>query len=207
MLTIFGYRASINVRKVLWLCEELNLAYRMENWGGGTRSTSEPEFLRLNPVGMVPVIDDAGFVLWESNTILRYLTASRGRKDLLPDDARLRASIEKWMDWQVSDFNNSWRIAFQGLVRRNPDYQNKEAIARSVAAFSDLVARIGIEIDRQGGYVCGESFTLADIPIGLSLHRWHALPAEKPHLPVIEAYYERLCSRSGFQMHGLNGGP
>lgn len=207
MLTIFGYRASINVRKVLWLCEELDLSYGTEDWGGVSRPTSSPEFLRLNPVGMVPVINDDGFILWESNTILRYLTASRGRTDLLPDDLRQRASLEKWMDWQFSDFNNSWRAVYQGLVRKKPEYQDKALIAQSLDAFSDCVGRVGAEIDRNGGYICGDSFTLADIPIGLSIHRWRALPAEKPSFPVIEDYYERLCSRAGFNKFGLNGGP
>ncbi|MGV1761019.1 glutathione S-transferase family protein [Rhizobium sp. A22-96] len=207
MLTIFGYRGSINVRKVLWLCAELGLNYSTEDWGGGTRPTSSPEFLRLNPAGMVPVIDDDGFILWESNTILRYLAASRGRTDLLPDDLKQRASIEKWMDWQVSDFNNSWRVAFQALVRKNPAYQDKTAIAQSLDTFSDLVGRVAAQIDRSGGYVCGGSFTLADIPIGLSIHRWRALPAARPDLPIIEDYYERLCSRAGFREFGLNGGP
>lgn len=206
MLTIFGYRASINVRKVLWLCEELELSYHMEEWGGSTRPTVSAEFLRLNPVGMVPVIDDDGFVLWESNTILRYLAASRGREDLLPADARRRASIEKWMDWQVSDFNFSWRHVYQGLVRKNPDYQDKLAITRSLETFSDFVSRVGAEIDRRGGYICGADFTLADISIGLSIHRWRALPAEKPHFQIIEDYYERLSSRPGFETYGVNGG-
>ncbi|WP_267551527.1 glutathione S-transferase family protein [Rhizobium rhizogenes] len=207
MLTIFGYRGSINVRKVLWLCAELDLNYSTEDWGGGSRPTSSPEFLRLNPAGMVPVIDDDGFILWESNTILRYLAASRGRTDLLPDDLKQRASIEKWMDWQVSDFNNSWRVAFQGLVRKNPAYQDKAVIAQSLDVFSDLVGRVAAQIDRNGGYICGSSFTLADIPIGLSIHRWRALPAAKPDFPVIENYYERLCSTAGFREFGLNGGP
>jgi glutathione S-transferase len=207
VLTIFGYRASINVRKVLWLCEELDLSYRTEDWGGGSRPTSSPEFLSLNPVGMVPVIDDDGFILWESNTILRYLAASRSRADLLPEDARQRATIEKWMDWQVSDFNSSWRTAYQGLVRKKPEYQDKTAIAQSLETFSDLVGRVAAEIDRKGGYICGNSFTLADIPIGLSIHRWRALPAAKPNFPVIEDYYERLCLRAGFNKFGLNGGP
>ncbi|MBX3492593.1 MAG: glutathione S-transferase, partial [Parvibaculum sp.] len=120
MLKICGHAGSINVRKVLWLCEELGLAFTREDWGGAFRSTAEPAFRAINPFGMVPVIKDEDFVLAESNAILRYLAASRGRDDLLPAEAKARARIEAWMDWQVSDFNNSWRAVFQARVRNNP---------------------------------------------------------------------------------------
>jgi len=153
MLKIFGYRASINVRKVLWMCEELGLDFVQEDWAGGFRSTATPDFRKLNPAGLVPVIDDDGFVLWESNVILRYLAASRARRDLLPEEPRARATIEKWMDWQASDFNNSWRAAFQGLVRKNPQFRDAD-IARSVDDFCELVSRVSAEISRNGGYIC-----------------------------------------------------
>jgi glutathione S-transferase len=205
MLKIFGYRASINVRKVLWMCEELGLDFVQEDWAGGFRSTATPDFRKLNPAGLVPVIDDDGFVLWESNVILRYLAASRARRDLLPEEPRARATIEKWMDWQASDFNNSWRAAFQGLVRKNPQFRDAD-IARSVDDFCELVSRVSAEISRNGGYICGDEFTLADIPIGLSIHRWRALPANKPDDPVADAYYTRLCERPGFRTFGQNGG-
>lgn len=118
MLRIYGYAGSINVRKVLWACVELDLAFEPEDWGGSHRPISEPLFRALNPVAMVPVIDDAGTIVWESNAIIRYLAASRDRYDLLPGDPAARARVEMWMDWQVSDFNNSWRVAFQGWCKR-----------------------------------------------------------------------------------------
>jgi glutathione S-transferase len=207
MLRVLGYAQSINVRKVLWTCAELDLPFDREDWGAQFRSTSEPDFLALNPVGMVPVIDDDGVVVWESNTIIRYLAASRGRLDLLPTDPAARARAEMWMDWQATDFNNSWRGAFQGLVRNNPDYQDTNVVERSLAAFSRMVAIVDAQLTKAGGYIAGPDFTLADIPIGLSIHRWRSLPAEKPKLAHIERYYERLCERPGFQQYGKNGGP
>lgn len=207
MLRIYGYARSINVRKVLWTCAELGLSFEREDWGGSYRSTSDPAFLALNPVGLVPVIDDDGVIVWESNTIVRYLTATRGRDDLLPDDARMRALIEMWMDWQASDFNNSWRVAFQGLVRKNPEFQDGPAIERSLANFSRMVAIIDAQLAISGGYVCGPSFSVGDIPIGLSIHRWRSLCAQKPRLCNIEDYYERLCERAGFRQYGRDGGP
>jgi glutathione S-transferase len=207
MLRIYGYAASINVRKVLWACAELGLDYAREDWGGGFRPTADPTFRTLNPVGMVPVLDEDGAVLWESNSIIRYLAASRGRSDLLPADPRERARIEMWMDWQGSDFNNSWRVAFQGLVRKNPDYQDAAAIERSLEAFTGHVRIVDAELARSGGHICGPDFSLADIPIGLSIHRWRSLPAAKPSLAHAEGYYDRLCERDGFRRFGRDGGP
>jgi glutathione S-transferase len=206
MMCVYGYAGSINVRKVLWACVELGLDFEREDWGSTFRPTSDPAFLALNPVGMVPVIDDEGTVIFESNTIIRYLAASRGRVDLLPAHPRQRAQVEMWMDWQASDFNNSWRAAYQGLVREHPDYQNAGAIARSMAAFSRMVAIVDAQLAVSGGYICGQHFSLADIPIGLSIHRWRSLPAEKPRLAIVEHYYERLCERAGFRQYGQNGG-
>lgn len=207
MLKIYGYAGSINVRKVLWMCEELELPCEREDWGGGFRSTSEPAFRALNPVGMVPVIDDGGTIVWESNVIVRYLAASRGRTDLAPADPAQRAHVEQWMDWQASDFNNSWRVAFQGLVRKNPAFQDPAAIESSVNLFSSLVGIVDAQLGRTGAYIAGERFTIADIAIGLSLHRWHSIPMTRPHYRNVERYYELLLERRGFARHGRDGGP
>jgi glutathione S-transferase len=206
MLRIYGYAASINVRKVLWACAELDLTFEREDWAGPFRPTSDPVFLALNPVGMVPVINDNGAIIWESNAIIRYLANSRTRWDLLPEDARRRAHVEMWMDWQASDFNNSWRVAFQGLVRRNPDH-DASAIEHSITTFSRMVAVVNAQLAKSGGYICGPRFSLADIPIGLSVHRWRSIQADKPRFPNIDRYYDRLCERSGFRQYGRDGGP
>lgn len=205
-LRIYGYAGSINVRKVLWACAELDLPFDREDWAGPFRPTSDPAFLALNPVGMVPVIDDHGAIVWESNTIIRYLAASRGRGDLLPGDPLRRAQIEMWMDWQASDLNNGWRVAFQGLIRKNPDHQDPEAIQRSLATCARMLAVIDAHLAGSGGYMCGEGFTLADIPIGLSVHRLRSLQ-QHPSLSNISRYYERLCKRPGFRQYGRDGGP
>lgn len=207
MLRVYGYAASINVRKVLWTCAELNIPFEREDWAGPFRATSDPVFLALNPVGMVPVIDDDGAIVWESNAIIRYLAATRGRRDLLPENPSQRAHVEMWMDWQASDFNNSWRVAFQGLVRKNPDFQDVDAIEKSVDTFSRMVGLIDAQLEKAGGHVCGEHFSLADIPIGLSIHRWRSIPVAKPALKNVDVYYDRLCERPGFRRYGRDGGP
>jgi len=206
MLTVYGYAGSINVRKVLWTCGELGLAFERVDWGGGTRSVADPAFLALNPVGMIPVLRDGGHVLWESNSIVRYLAARERREDLLPADPAARAGVERWMDWQVSDFNNSWRYAFQAKVRGNPDFQDPERIAKSWRQFCGMVEVLDRELGRTGAFIAGPHFTCADIAIGLSVHRWLSIPLERPALPQVARYYEILCEREGFRIYGRDGG-
>jgi glutathione S-transferase len=207
MLKIYGYAQSINVRKVLWACDELGLAFEREDWGGSFRSTSDAQFRAMNPVGMVPVIEDGGTLVWESNVIVRYLASSRGRADLLPSEPAARARVEQWMDWQASDFNNSWRVCFQALVRRNPAYQDIAAIEASADLLNRMVGIIDSELANTGGYIAGAGFTVADIAIGLSLHRWHCVPMSRPHYDNVNRYLARLSERRGFVRYGRESGP
>jgi glutathione S-transferase len=206
MLTILGKSTSINVRKVLWTCTELQLTYRLEQWGSGFRSTDTPEFRALNPNAMVPVIRDGELVLWESNTICRYLATKEHRVDLLPQEAGSRALVEQWMDWQAAELNNSWRYAFMALVRQSTAH-TAEAIAASARNWNRHMEILDAQLATTGAYVTGAVFTLADVVLGLSTHRWFMTPMDKPLLPAVSAYYERLSEREGFRMHGRNGIP
>lgn len=207
MLKIYGHAGSLNVRKVLWLCEELALPFEREDWGGRFRPVTDPQFRSLNPVGMIPVIDDGGVLVWESNVIVRYLAASRGRTDLLPPDPASRARVEQWMDWQASDLNNSWRVSFQALVRRNSAFNNQSAIDASLQQVSAMLGIIDAQLGRTGAYLTGDQFTVADIVIGLSLHRCLSIPAPLARYHQVARYLEQLAERSGFIRHGRDGGP
>ncbi|MBV8666992.1 MAG: glutathione S-transferase [Burkholderiaceae bacterium] len=205
-ITILGRASSINVKKVLWTCAELGLAFEREDWGGNTRPTTSPEFLAWNPNAMVPVIRDGEFVLWESNSIIRYLANRYGDAVLYPAEPTARARVDQWMDWQASDLNRSWSYAFMALVRESPAHRDKTQIA---ASCDDWARHMAI-LDRQleaGAYVTGAAFTLADIPIGLSVHRWFSTPFEHAKFPAVEAYYKRLRERAGFREYGANGTP
>ena len=207
MLKLLGKMSSINVRKVRWLCAELPLEIEHEDWGSGFRSTQTPEFLALNPNALVPVIRDGEFVLWESNTICRYLAGREGRVDLLPTSPQARARVEQWMDWQATELNTAWRYAFMALVRQSPMHRDASAIAASVAEWNRLMSLLDAQLRRTGAYAAGSSFTLADIVLGLSTHRWFETPMERPALPAVKAYYERLSERPAFLAHGRNGMP
>jgi glutathione S-transferase len=204
-LKILGRTSSINVRKVLWTCQELGIAYDREDWGIGFTPTQSPEFLALNPNAQVPVIVDDNGVLWESNTICRYLVGLHRRHDLLPAEPWPRAKVEQWMDWQATELNPSWGYAFHALVRKNPDFQDPQRIAAGVRGWNDKMGLLEQRLIDTGAYVAGDDFTLADILIGLSVHRWRMTPMERPSYPAVDAYYARLSQRPGFKAFALDG--
>ncbi len=205
MLQIFGKAESINVAKVLWTCAELGLDFEREDWGGGYRSPKEAAFLAINPNGMVPAIRDGDFTLWESNSIIRYLASQYGGEALYPRDPRERARIDQWIDWQASDLNASWRYAFSALVRKLPGFADEKEIARSLESWGRNMAILDRQLAATGAYVARTDFTLADIPIGLSVLRWRQTPTGHGGLLFVDAYYQRLLDREGFRRVGVNG--
>ena len=207
MLRILGRASSINVRKVLWTCAELDLPYEREDWGTGYRSTASAEFLALNPNAMVPVIVDGDFVLWESNAICTYLAGQYPRNGLLPTSPRERARVEQWMGWQATELNNAWRYLFMARVRNSPSYTDQSSIALSESQWNHCMALLDRQLERTGAFVTGADFSLADVVLGLSVNRWYLTPMQRPDLPAVAAYYERLSERRGFLLHGRNGEP
>ncbi|WP_322044220.1 glutathione S-transferase [Paraburkholderia sp. J67] len=207
MLQILGKASSINVRKVLWTCAELDIVFTREDWGVGFHSTHTPEFLALNPNAMVPVIRDGDFVLWESNTIIRYLANREHATHLYPTPAPARARVDQWMDWQATDLNKSWAYAFLALTRRLPDYQDPEQIAQSCTAWSRHMTIIERQLEKTGGFIAGTSFTMADIPIGLSVNRWLETPLAHEDFPATLAYMDRMRGRPGYADYCRNGIP
>lgn len=208
MLKIYGRANSINVRKVLWVAEEIGLKCTREDWGRGFRATSEPEFQRVSAFGVVPVIEDDGFILRESNTIVRYLASKHGRADLYPTELKARALAEQWMDWAATDCYQSLRPVFLGLVvKMAPFKDDSAALAAAARDWAGHMQRLDRHLAANGPYVCGASFTVGDIPVGLVVNRWLMSPIERPSAPAVAAYYERLSERPAYRLHGRNGTP
>ena len=199
MLTIIGKPASINVRKVLWTCVELGLPFVRIDW--------REEHAALNPNRMMPVLVDAGFVLWESNAICRYLCARDGAGALLPLDPHARARVEQWMDWQATELNNAWRYAFMALVRNSPAHNDPVQIAASVERWNHHVGILDAHLAATGAWVAGEQFTLADIVLGLSLNRWSMTPMARPDYLNVAAWLARMAERPGYRAWCANGVP
>lgn len=192
MVTVLGRTTSINVRKVLWALDELDMRYEREDWGLPLRDPNVPEFLKLNPNGQVPVLLDGDTVLWESNAILIHLAWASGR--LLSNDVRHRAVALQWLAWQGSELNPAWSYAVQALVRRMPGYDDP---ARIAASMEQWTAKMLILEARLAGaaFVAGDAFSIADIALGLSVHRWMMTPCDKPALKAVAAYRDRLRER------------
>jgi len=198
MLKIWGRTNSLNVKKVLWCAEELGLEYERIDAGLEYGVVNTPEYRRLNPNGLVPTIDDDGFVLWESHAIVRYLAARHGVGTLWPDDIRVRADADRWMDWATSTLNPAMRVVFWGLVRTPPAERNEKAIADSIVRSGELFAIVDAALaDRS--FIAGDGFSMGDIPLGCHAYNWMMLPIERRPLPRLEAWYQRLTNRPGFR--------
>jgi glutathione S-transferase len=198
MLKIWGRTNSVNVKKVLWAAEELGLKYERVDAGMQFGVTKTPEYMRMNPNSLVPTIEDDGFVLWESHTIVRYLAAKHGAGKLCPAELRARADAERWMDWAFT-FQNAMRAVFWGLVRTPADKRDAKAIEESRVKSNQLAAEVLERSLEEKRYVTGAAFTIGDIPLGCEIQRWMRVPIERPKLPNVEAWFERLCARPAYQ--------
>jgi glutathione S-transferase len=198
VLRIWGRSNSINVQKVLWCCEELDIRYERVDVGGPFGGNREPGYLRLNPNGLVPTISDGGFVLWESNAIVRYLAAKHGMGTLCPKHLAARADADRWMDWQMGTLWANFRPVFVGLIRRPPEKRDWAHIATAKSKTTENLAMLDAHLAARD-YVAGAAFTMADIPLGVTAYRWFSLEIERPLMPNLEDWYERLCARSPYK--------
>ena len=205
MLRVYGRANSINVRKVLWMLDEVGVKYAREDWGRGFKSTDDPTFRKINPVGVVPVIDDGDFRLRESNSIVRYLAEKHGRADLYPKDLETRATIESWMDWASTEFAGGMRPVFHGLVVKNPAFTDK--VESGAKEWAKQMSVLEQHLAAKGPYVMGQTFTIGDIPVALVVNRWFSINFQKPEFKAVSAYYDRLSQRPGYKAHGRNGTP
>ncbi len=207
MIRILGRANALNVRKVLWLADELGLSYDQEDWGRGYRSTSEQEFLRINPIGKVPVLCDGDVVVRESNTILRYLARKNGRDDLYPTDPVGAAAVEAWMDWGNTDLYNGARPVFLALAMKSPGFQDPRMVETGIYEWTREMRNLDRHLAMNGPYLCSDRFTLADIPAGLVVNRWFRMDFNKPELAAVSSYYDMLSQRPAYMLHGRNGRP
>jgi len=196
MLKIWGRLNSVNVKKAVWAVEELGLKYERIDAGLHFGVTKTPEYRRMNPNSLVPTIDDDGFVLWESHSIVRYLAAKHGAGTLWPADLRVRADAERWMDWAFT-FQNAMRDVFWGLIRTPPEKRDIKAIEAGAKKSAELLA-VPEAMLAGKRYVTGETFTMGDIPLGCEVQRWMRVPLERPRFPNVEAWFERLRARPAF---------
>ena len=200
MLKILGRNNSSNVQKVMWAVGELGLKHERVDVGGAFGGNKEAAYLAMNPNGLVPTIDDDGFVLWESNAIVRYLAARHGAGRLEPADPQARARANQWMDWQIAVVSPAIFGAFWGLIRTPPEKRDAAAIKASqekteaaLKMFDDWLAK--------NAWAAGAAFSMGDIPLGIMAYRfWQLVPAHEP-LPNLKRWYDAIAARPAFRAH------
>jgi glutathione S-transferase len=203
MLKVWGRKNSANVQKVMWGIGELKLAHERIDIAGAFGRNREAAYLALNPNGLVPTLEDGDLVLWESNTILRYLAGLHGKGTLEPADPKARARAGQWMDWQLSVLGPAIHETFWGLVRTPPEKRDLAAIEASKARTTAAIKILDAQLARTA-YVAGDAFSMGDIPVGIFGYRFHALVPERPPLPHFERWYQALAARPAFQDHILS---
>ncbi|MDX1376357.1 MAG: glutathione S-transferase family protein [Burkholderiales bacterium] len=196
MLTIWGRKNSVNVKKALWTLEELAVPYARIDAGLQFGVVNTPEYRALNPNGLVPTIDDDGFVLWESHAIVRYLAAKHGAGSLWPADLRVRADADRWMDWAFT-FASVLRPVFWNLIRTPPEKRDSRLIDEGIRKTGELATYVDRALaDR--AYVAGDTLTMGDIPLGCHLQLWFRLDIARPAVPNLQAWFARLCARPAY---------
>jgi glutathione S-transferase len=196
MLKIWGRITSINVQKVVWCCDEMGLAYERIDAGGTFGKTKSPEYLAMNPNSLVPTIDDEGFVLYESNAIVRYLAAKHSADKLWPTDLARRADADRWMDWNSTTFIPAMRDAFWQLIRTPEPQRDLAAVEKSRAESEKGAAILDAHLAKHR-YMTDFGFTVADIVVGCATHRWLLLPLRREPRPHLQRWYDEIRSRPG----------
>ena len=200
MVKVYGRITSSNVMKVLWTLSELGLDYDRVDAGMAYGVVDTPEYRAMNPNGRVPTVQDGELILWESNAIVRYLAAKHGGEALWPSDLAHRADLDRWMDWQQTTLNPAFTPVFWGLVRTAPEDQNHDTIKAAVGASCNAMAMLEHRLKGQK-WLGGDALSMADIPLGPNVHRFFNLDFERPKLPNVCAWYDRMCERPAFQQH------
>ncbi|CAM4148991.1 glutathione S-transferase family protein [Bordetella tumulicola] len=198
MIKIWGRSSSVNVQKVLWAVRELALPHTTEQVGGAFGGLDTPEYGAMNPNRKVPVIDDGGLILWESNAIVRYLAARYSEGALWPTDVAQRALADQWMDWTATEWQLAIVPAFRGLIRTPEDQRDLAAIEASTRQGNALALILENALQKHE-YIAGSQFSMADIVLGCVAHRWLSMPIERPATPTMSAWYRRLMMRPATQ--------
>ena len=198
-LTIWGRANSVNVQKVLWCLRELDLSCRRIDAGMAFGKNNEPEYLAMNPNGRVPTLVDGDYVLWESNSVMRYLCMAYGKgSPIYPSAPKARASVDRWLDWTLSTLQPVDRPVFWALVRTPPEKRDMVAIQKDADAEAVQWRIIDREVATRR-FIEGDQFTIADIALGAYARRWFGVEGiTKPKLPNLERWFAEFSARPGF---------
>jgi glutathione S-transferase len=200
MLKIWGRNTSINVQKVMWAIGELGIPHERIDVGGAFGRTKEPFYLAMNPNSLVPTLEEDGFILWESNTIVRYLAARHGAGALEPADLRERARASQWMDWMLTVCAPAIQPLFWGLIRTPPEQRDHAKIADARDKTANALRMLDAQLGKTA-FAAGNNFSMGDIPVGLITYRFRKLVPDRAGMGLdnLERWYLGLEQRKAFK--------
>jgi glutathione S-transferase len=201
MIKIWGRTTSSNVQKVMWAVGEIGLPHERIDIGGPFGKNREPAYLAMNPNGLVPTLEEEdGYLLWESNSVVRYLAAKHKSSVLEPADLRIRANASKWMDWQLSVASPAIFGVFWGMIRTAPEKRNHAEIEESKKKTTAAIAMMDDQLAKTV-YLAGDGFSYGDIPVGIIAYRYRQLVPDRPPFRNFERWYAAISSRQAFKDH------
>jgi len=200
MLTVWGRKNSLNVQKAMWAIGELGLEHTRHDVGGPFGGLDTPEYLALNPNGRIPTVVDGDVIVWESNAVVRYLAAAHGAGSLWPTGAGVRAISDQWMDWVSMEVMGNLTLAFWHLVRFSEDERDMDVVKTAAAALASTFALLDRHLTGRT-FIAGDQLTMGDVPAGAAVYRYLTLEMDRPALPAVRAYFDRLQERSAYRQH------
>lgn len=204
MLKVWGRNTSSNVQKVTWALGEMNKEFERIDVGGPFGKNNEAPYLAMNPNGVVPTLEEEdGFILWESNSIVRYLAAKYGAGKLEPSNLQERARAQSWMDWQLSVANLAIVPVFWGMIRTPPEQRDMKSIEDGKAKSLRAAKMMNDQLAKTR-FIASDEFSYGDIPIGPFIYRYFRLVPDHPPLPNVERWYADICARPAFKQHVLD---
>jgi glutathione S-transferase len=198
MLKVWGRNNSSNVQKVMWCIGELGIAHERVDAGRQYGIVNDPDYKAKNPNAKIPTVEDEGVILWESNAVCRHLARRHSR--LMPAALADQARVDMWMDWQQTELGAAVGPVFIGLVRTEPEKRNVGAIDAAKMASIEAMKILDAELS-QHLFVVGNTFTVADIPIGVMAFRYKALIPESPAYAHFDRWYAAISERPAFRAH------
>lgn len=198
LIKVLGRNNSVNVQKVMWIASELDLEIEREDIGGAFGGNDTQEYLAMNPNGRIPTLIDGDEILWESNTIVRYLAEKAGKHPWYPKNLVARGRANQWMDFYLTNMHAPMTVIFWQLIRTTPEKRDAAAFNKAVLDASKFWKIIDSTLANRP-YLAGNAPDMGDVPLGCSAYRWNTMTFDKPDLPNVKAYFERLSARKAYQ--------
>ncbi len=200
MIQILGRPNSINVQKVMWCAAEIGISVERNDIGGAFGGNNTDAYLAKNPNGVVPTLVDGDFFLWESNAIVRYLCERQGAAPWFPQSLHDRAHCNQWMDWYLTSLHASMTTIFWQLIRTIDEDRDHAALNGAIEKASVTWALLDTHLQSRD-FVTGDELTMGDVPVGCSAYRWHTMDFDRPELPNLKRWWDRLAARDAYQQH------